>query len=45
MLEEVYILTRHFSISYSEAMSMTVAERKWFIDRFISELKERRRQK
>jgi len=45
VLEEIYILTRHFSISYTEAMNMAVAERKWFIDRLAKEFKEQRRQK
>lgn len=41
-MEEVYLLTRHFSITYTEALNMAVAERKWFIEKLSQEFKERR---
>lgn len=37
-LEQIYILVKHLGFSYRDAISLNVAYRKWFIDRYVKEI-------
>jgi uncharacterized protein (UPF0305 family) len=39
-LEQIYILVKHLGFNYRDARCLNVAYRKWFIDRYVKELKE-----
>jgi hypothetical protein len=42
VLEEQYILVRHLNISYVESRNMPRRYRRWFIDRYVKELTDKK---
>ena len=43
-LEESYILIRHLKMTYSDVISMPVAYRRWFLERYLKDLKDRNKE-
>ena len=43
-MEEFYVLIKHLNFSYSDVYMLPVWKRRWFLDKFLSDLEKERNQ-